>query len=124
MLQPDNPLPAQWRAQLDLLPSPALSDAQVALVAADLSAQYARIRASVEPPRGLDFTMTGRTGTLRLKLRNNAAFPVSKCVRLGAASEQADRFPAGDHLRAGTERDDRAEVRDQGPLQRAASPCT
>ncbi len=88
MLQPDNPLPAQWRAQLDLLPSPALSDAQVALVAADLSAQYARIRASVEPPRGLDFTMTGRTGTLRLKLRNNAAFPVSVRVRLGAASNK------------------------------------
>ena len=88
MLQPDNPLPAQWQSELDRIPSPALTDGQVALIADDLSAQYAQIRAAVEQPKGLDFTMTGRTGTLRLKLRNNAAFPVSVRVRLTAASNK------------------------------------
>ena len=37
---------------------------------------------------GLDFTMTGRTGTLRLKLRNTADYPVNVRVRLGAASNK------------------------------------
>lgn len=93
MLLPENTLPAQWQAKLDLLPSPAITDAQVALIANDLSAQYAQIRAAVEPPQDLDFTMTGRTSTLRVKLRNNADFPVRVVVRLGAASNKLT-FPA------------------------------
>ena len=45
--------------------------------------------------------MTGRTGTLRLKLRNNADFPVSVRVRLGAASNKLT-FPPEDAPRAGS----------------------
>lgn len=93
MLTSDNPLPAQWQSKLDVIPSSAVSDAQVALIADDLSTQYEQIRHSVEPPTGLDFTMTGRTGTLRLKLRNNADFPIIVRVRLGAASNKLT-FPA------------------------------
>ncbi|MFT3852049.1 MAG: DUF6049 family protein [Ilumatobacteraceae bacterium] len=93
MLTSDNPLPAQWQAKLDVIPSPAVSDPQVALIADDLSTQYEQIRHSVEPPTGLDFTTTGRTGTLRVKLRNNADFPIIVRVRLGAASNKLT-FPA------------------------------
>ena len=100
MLEPDNPLPAQWQAKLDVIPSSAVTDAQVAVIADDLSTQYAQVRGSVEAPEGLDFTMTGRSGTLRLKLRNNAQFPVYVRVRFGAASNKLTFPPEEDHLLA------------------------
>ena len=95
MLEPDNPLPEQWRTQLDPLPSSAVSDAQVLATEQDLTSQYATVRAAVERPNGLDFTMTGRTGTLRLKLRNDAEYPVRVRVRLSAASNKLT-FPPED----------------------------
>ena len=88
MLTADNPLPSYWQSQLDVLPSSAVSEAQVVAIQQQMMGDFADVRGSVEPPRGLDFTMTGRTGTLRLKLRNTADYPVNVRVRLGAASNK------------------------------------
>ncbi len=88
MLTADNPLPSHWQSQLDVLPSSAVSEAQVVAIQQQMMGDFDVVRGSVEPPHGLDFTMTGRTGTLRLKLRNTADYPVNVRVRLGAASNK------------------------------------
>ena len=88
MLVESDPRPAEWQAKLDTLPSTAVSDAQVDAIAASLGAQFQAIRGAVQVPQGLDFTLTGRTGTIRLKFHNSADFPVQIRIRLGAASNK------------------------------------
>jgi hypothetical protein len=88
MLTEGDPRPAAWQAALDSLPSSAVTDTRATQISDSLQAQYAAIRSAVEPPPGLDFTLTGRTGTIRLKFHNSADYPVNVIVRLGAASNK------------------------------------
>lgn len=86
MLVDGDPRPAQWQAQLDLLPSTALDAQGAATITGSVRSQLASIRSSVQPPSGLDFTLTGRTGVVRLKFYNSASTPLKIRIRLDAAA--------------------------------------
>jgi hypothetical protein len=88
MLVDTDARPATWAAQMDTLPSTAVSDEQAVAIQTSLLAQFDAIRSSVVLPQGLDFTLTGRTGTIRLKFHNSAAFAVQIKITLGAASNK------------------------------------
>ena len=86
MLVDGDPRPARWQADLDLLPTQALDDDRAAAIAASLRSQIAAIRSAVQPPSNLDFTLTGRTGVVRLKFFNSAPTPLKIRIRLDAAA--------------------------------------
>ncbi len=100
MLTDSDPRPAAWQTVLDSLPSSAVTDARATQISDTLQAEYAAIRSAVQPPPGLDFTLTGRTGTIRLKFHNSADFPINVIVRLGAASNKLIFPPEHPHTLA------------------------
>ncbi len=83
----------RWRAELDGMLSTGLSDAEVDAVLATISAEAAAVRASVVMPRPFDLTLTGRSSTLRLNLRNEATERLRVVVR---ARSPKLTFPEGD----------------------------
>ncbi|MEO5900747.1 MAG: DUF6049 family protein, partial [Ilumatobacteraceae bacterium] len=88
MLLDTDPRPAQWASEMDTLPSTAVSDARATALESSLEAAFATVTSAVQLPQGLDFTLTGRTGTIRLKFHNSADFPVQIRISLGAASNK------------------------------------
>jgi hypothetical protein len=84
-----------WRAQLDALVNTALTDEQVDAVLSDITAEAEAIRNAVEPPQPFDFTLTGRSSTLRLNVRNNSDQTLQVLVR---ARSPKLTFPTGDQL--------------------------
>lgn len=88
MLLDTDPRPAEWASALDTLPSTAVSDERAAALQSSLGAAFATVTSAVQLPQGLDFTLTGRTGTIRLKFHNSADFPVQIRISLGAASNK------------------------------------
>jgi hypothetical protein len=93
MLATDDPRLAQWSQLIGVLPTDALSDAQVSAINDGLHAQYAAIRSAVEVPTGFSFNLTGRNGTVRIKLRNTATIPLQVRVRMTSSKLL---FPRGD----------------------------
>ena len=71
----------RWRAQLDSALSTGLSDAQVDATLARVSAEADAVRASVVAPQPFDLTLTGRSSTLRLNLRNTSDEPLRVVVQ-------------------------------------------
>ncbi len=86
MLVDGDPRPAQWQAELDLLPSSALDAGRAGEIATSLRNEMQTIRAAVHPPSNLAFTLTGRSGVVRLKLSNSAATALKVRIRLDAAA--------------------------------------
>ena len=64
-MQLDDTDRTRWRAELDALITTALSDEQVDEALADIADEAEAIRASVVAPQPFDFTLTGRSSTLR-----------------------------------------------------------
>ena len=82
MLPINDPRIAQWTQSVTILPTQALTDAQVASTASDLRAQYSVVRSAVEVPAGFKFTLTGRKATVPIKLRNTGDVALTVRVRL------------------------------------------
>lgn len=103
MLPADDPRPAAWSTELEALVSTAYSDADVLAATAEMQAEAARLRSSVVLPEPFTFTLTGRTGTIEVRLTNTADEPLT--VLVGFTSTKLT-FPDGDQtvtLRAASE---------------------
>ncbi|MGI9030141.1 MAG: hypothetical protein ACR2HP_09180 [Ilumatobacteraceae bacterium] len=85
----------RWRSELDALINTALSDDDADAVLGRIAAEAETIRASIEAPAPFDFTLTGRSSTLRLNVRNTADEPLLVIVR---ARSPKLTFPGGDQL--------------------------
>ncbi|MEQ1699080.1 MAG: hypothetical protein ABMA25_03170, partial [Ilumatobacteraceae bacterium] len=84
---------ADWQQRIAILPTSALSDEQVAQMAAELRTELAGIRDAIEVRTGSSFTLTGRTTTVPIKLFNNSDVALTVRVRL---SSPKLKFPGGD----------------------------
>lgn len=85
----------EWQQLIQLLPTSAVSDTQVRVFAADLREQYRLIRDAIEVPEGFAFTLTGRSTTVPIKLRNTSDITLTVRVRLSSSKLL---FPDGDQL--------------------------
>ena len=93
MLPPDDPRTEQWQTELETLISTGYDDAEVETVTADLLDEAAAIRDSVVLPEPFTFTLTGRSGTIEVRLGNTSAEPLIVDLRLESPKV---RFPEGD----------------------------
>ena len=84
---------ANWRERIDVLPTGALSDEQVARMAAEIRAEMAAIRTAIQVPAGFAFSLTGRSTTVPIKLYNNSAVALTVRVRMTSSKL---KFPDGD----------------------------
>jgi len=75
---------AEWNRLTGLLPTSALTDEQVDTIAARVRSQHAELLNAIEVPNGFSFNLTGRTGTVRVSLRNNSDIPLKVRVRLSS----------------------------------------
>ncbi len=82
MLPPDDPRPEEWNAELDDLISTGYSDDDVQAATAELLAEAGAIRDAVVLPEPFTFTLTGRSGTIELRLGNTSPDPLIVDVAL------------------------------------------
>lgn len=95
MLPSTDPRGTQWSRVIEVLPTSALSDDQVQALAVDLRGQYAEVRDAIEVPEGFKFTLTGRSTTVPIKLRNTSDGPLTVRVRMSSSKLL---FPDGDQM--------------------------
>ncbi len=95
MLPDDDPRPAEWTAELDSLISTGYTDADVEAATAGLLAEAERLTTAVQLPEPFTFTLTGRSGTIEIRLTNLIDEPLDVLVRLESAKVN---FPEGDRL--------------------------
>lgn len=93
MLPEDDPRAEEWSAELDALISTGYSDAEVDAATDDLLAEADAIRDSVVLPDPFTFTLTGRSGTIEVRLGNTGSDPLT--VDLSLESPKV-LFPEGD----------------------------
>ncbi|MDO8361582.1 MAG: hypothetical protein Q7V88_01680 [Actinomycetota bacterium] len=93
MLPGSDPRTGEWNELIDHLPTSALTDAQVADIAAELRAQWLAIRNSVAVPPGFSFNLTGRRTTVPIKLHNTSDITLTVRVRMSSSKLL---FPNGD----------------------------
>lgn len=86
MLPTTDPRPGEWMRLIGLIPTNALTDAQVTLIIADLQQQFLAIRDSVEVPTSYSFTLTGRRTPVRIKLHNLSDTPLTVRVRMTSSN--------------------------------------
>ncbi len=82
-----------WRARIDVLPTDALSDEQVARMVGEIRAEMTAIRTAIELPAGFSFSLTGRSTTVPIKLYNNSDIALTVRVRMTSSKL---KFPDGD----------------------------
>lgn len=92
MLPADDPRPELWQVELDTLISTAYSDAEVEVATDELIEQATGLKDAVQLPAPFTFTLTGRSGTIEIRVVNDADEPLDVVVEL--ASEKVD-FPEG-----------------------------
>ena len=85
MLPVDDPRLAEWNTTIDMLPTSALTDAQVSATATTINSQLAAIRAAVELPTPFRFTLTGRTTTVPIRLYNHGDVPLTVRVHMSSS---------------------------------------
>lgn len=95
MLADDDLRPLTWGDQLWRLGAQDYDDQSVEEGLAQVRAQMDEVRNAVSVPSANDVTLGGRRSTIRLKLRNDAAFEVRVAVRLESAKLS---FPNGQEL--------------------------
>jgi hypothetical protein len=93
MLPADDPRIAEWQRLISVIPTSALTDGQVAEIAADMRSQFDQVRASVVLPDGFSFTLTGRSTEVPITLQNVGDVPLTVVVRMRSPKMV---FPAGD----------------------------
>ncbi len=84
-----------WLDATAVLPSSAVSDADVTAITDDLRAQYATIRNSVGASVPSTFTLTGREAELKLRMRNDSDRPLTVLLKLESPKLT---FPDGPQL--------------------------
>ncbi|MSV79790.1 MAG: hypothetical protein F2681_02885 [Actinobacteria bacterium] len=75
---------ADWNRVIGLLPTSAITDAQVDMLSASLRADFASIRNAVEMPTGFSFNLTSRSGMVRVKVLNDSNSPLSVQIRISS----------------------------------------
>jgi hypothetical protein len=92
MLPADDPRPAQWSTRLEALISTGYSDAEVEVATAELVAETVALEQAVELPEPFTFTLTGRRGTIEVRLGNTIDEPLDVVVSLDSTKIT---FPEG-----------------------------
>ena len=116
MLTPNDPRPAEWADELDALISTAYSDADVEAATTALVAEADALENAVELPAPFTFTLTGRNGTIEIRLGNTSDEPLNVTMHLESSKVE---FPDGDQqvtLRPNDETSDHRSRR--GPIER------
>jgi uncharacterized protein YfaS (alpha-2-macroglobulin family) len=93
MLQPDDERVARWQTELETLISTGYSDEEVEAVTTTLLGEADAIRSAVTLPDPFTFTLTGRRGTIEVRLGNTSTDPLTVDLRLESPKV---RFPEGD----------------------------
>ncbi|MFM7687480.1 MAG: DUF6049 family protein [Actinomycetota bacterium] len=93
MLPDEDRRTAEWARLTSVLPTSALSDAQATAIATRIRQEQQSILGAVEVPAGFSVNLTGRRGTVRVSLRNNAAMPLDVKVRMTASKLQFPEPP-------------------------------
>ena len=93
MLPPDDPRSTQWANELDGLVSTAYSDAEVEAATALLIEEAEALEKSVVLPEPFTFTLTGRNGTIEIRLANTGDEPLNVVMQLESSKVA---FPDGD----------------------------
>ncbi len=93
MLPEDDPRTAIWSKRLDTLISTGYDDADADAAAAELMAEADTLKQGVELPEPFTFTLTGRRGTIEVRIRNTLAEPLDVVVALDSTKVT---FPQGD----------------------------
>ena len=93
MLPPDDPRSTEWANELDGLISTAYSDAEVEAATASLIAEAEALEKSVVLPEPFTFTLTGRNGTIEIRLANTGDEPLNVVMQLESSKVA---FPDGD----------------------------
>jgi len=93
MLPPDDPRSTEWTNRLDTLISTGYTDQQAEAIAAELVAEAQTFTEAVELPEPFTFTLTGRSGTIEIRIANTLDEPLDVVVSL--ESEKVT-FPKGD----------------------------
>jgi hypothetical protein len=92
MLRADDPRPARWSTQLEVLISTGYSDAEVEIATAELVAEAVALEQAVELPEPFTFTLTGRSGTIEIRIGNTIDEPLDVVVALDSTKIT---FPEG-----------------------------
>ena len=92
MLPDDDPRPEEWSSQLDTLISTGYSDAAVESATSTLVAEADALEQAVELPEPFTFTLTGRNGTIEVRIGNTIDEPLDVVVALDSTKIT---FPEG-----------------------------
>jgi hypothetical protein len=92
MLPPDDPRPAEWTAVIDSLISTGYTDAEVDAATDELLAEADALKQAVQLPEPFTFTLTGREGTIEIRIGNTLDEPLDVVIELDAAKID---FPDG-----------------------------
>jgi hypothetical protein len=92
MLPVDDPRPAEWSTELDTLISTGYTDVEVETATAALLAEAGALEQAVELPEPFTFTLTGRSGTIEVRLGNTLDEPLDVVVSLDSTKIT---FPEG-----------------------------
>lgn len=95
MLPDGDPHLFSWDQMIGVMPTSALTDEQVAAMAAQIRGQFDAFRTGVVAPNPFAFTLTGRTGSIVFRLRNTTDVALKVIVRLSATKMT---FPENDKL--------------------------
>ncbi len=95
MLPQDDERVADWSAELDILISTGFTDDQAQARAAELVAEAKSFTQAVELPAPFTFTLTGRSGTIEIRIGNTLDEPLDVVVALDSTKVT---FPEGDQL--------------------------
>ena len=93
MLPVDDPRATDWSRQLDAVISTGYSDADAEAIAAELMVEADTFKQAVELPEPFTFTLTGRSGTIEVRLGNTLDEPLDVIVALDSTKV---KFPDGD----------------------------
>lgn len=93
MLPENDPRTGVWSTRLDALISTGYSDADAEATAAQLMAEADTLKRAVELPEPFTFTLTGRSGTIQIGIRNTLDEPLNVVVTLDSNKVT---FPQGD----------------------------
>jgi hypothetical protein len=86
---------AEWSSQLDVLISTGFTDTEAEAALASLLAEADTFAQAVVLPEPFEFTLTGRSGTIEVGIRNTLDEPLDVVVALDSAKV---KFPDGDQL--------------------------
>ena len=121
MLPPDDPRSAEWANELDGLISTGYSDPDVEAATASLIAEAEALESAVVLPEPFTFTLTGRNGTIEVRLANSGDEPLNVVMQLDSSKVT---FPDGDQTVTLRPNDERAIVVPVQARSNGTSPIT